>query len=107
MERFILLVSPFAPHVAEELWQRLGHESSLAYEPWPQFEPSLARPAELEIAVQVNGKVRARVKVPAEATEEQMKQAALEHEKIRAMLQERTVRKVICVPGRLVSIVAN
>jgi len=107
LESFVLVLAPFAPHIAEELWRRLGHEQSLAYEPWPAFDPDLARDVEVEIAVQVNGKVRSRVKVPAEADEERMRQAAMADEKIRRELEGKTVRRVICVPGRLVNIVVT
>jgi len=107
IERFLLVLAAFSPHIAEELWQRLGHSESLAYESWPRFDPELARVLEVEIAVQISGKVRARLTISADASEDEMQQAAMEHEKIRQELEGKTVRKVICVPGRLVNIVAK
>ena len=67
LEQFVLLLSPFAPHMAEELWQALGHTKSLAYEPWPKFDAALAQEDTIEIPVQINGKVRSKVTVPADA----------------------------------------
>jgi len=107
VERLLLVLAPFAPHIAEELWQRLGHADSLAYEPWPAFDPEVAREPQVEIAVQLNGKVRTRITISADAGQEQMKQIAMEDEKVKAGLKGKSVRKVICVPGRLVNIVAK
>lgn len=110
LETFVLLLSPFAPHIAEELWQRLkgpAWRGSLATEPWPTYDPELARDEVVEIAVQINGKVRARVQVPADADEEHMKSAALSCSAITAALADRNVRFIKCVPGRLVNIVAE
>ena len=107
IEPFVLLVSPFAPHIAEELWERLGHRESLAYRPWPQFDPELARDDQVEIAVQIRGKVKSRIMVPADADEKQLTKAALADDRIKRELEGKTVRKVIAVKGRLVNIVAN
>jgi leucyl-tRNA synthetase len=105
MEPFVLLLAPFAPHAAEELWQRLGHAESLAYEPWPQYDEEFAKEKQLELAVQINGKVKDRIMVPVEMDEEQIKAQALAGEKIIAALAGKTPKKVIVVKGRLVSIV--
>jgi leucyl-tRNA synthetase len=107
IERFVLLVSPFAPHLAEELWHRLGHDSSLAYEPWPVYDEKLARDEEVEIGVQINGKMKARVMVAVDADEDTIRSAALGQENVAKTLEGKTVRKVIVVKGRLVNIVAN
>jgi len=107
LEPFVLAFAPFAPHLAEELWQRLGHRESLAHAPWPQFDPALARDDEVEIAVQITGKVKARIMVPADADEATHERAALADDHVRAALEGKTVRKVIVVKGRLVNIVAN
>ncbi len=107
IEPFLLVLSPFTPHLAEELWHRLGHESTLAYEPWPAFDEALARDEEVEIGVQVNGKLKARVMVAADADEESIRSAALGVTKVAAAIAGKTVRKVIVVKGRLVNIVAN
>ncbi len=107
LEQFVLLLSPFAPHLAEELWQALGHEQSLAYEPWPEWEEKYVKQETLELPVQVNGKVRGRITVPADADQEQIKQAALSDEKVAAYVQGKQVARVIVVPGRLVNVVVR
>ena len=107
IEPFVLVIAPFAPHLAEELWQRLGHRDSLAYEPWPQHDPDLARDEQVEIAVQISGKVKARIVVAADADDQAMEAAALADERVQRELSGKHVRKVIVVKGRLVNIVAN
>src|SRR5262249_51496397 len=82
LNTFVLLLSPFAPHLAEELWQTLGQKDTLAYEPWPKFDPALTKADAIEVPVQVNGKVRSKVTVPADSDEAALKQAALADEKI-------------------------
>ena len=106
-EKFVLLLSPIAPHVCEELWQKLGHDKTLAYEPWPTFDEKHLAVDEVEILVQVLGKPKARIMVPADADENALREAALADEKVQAAIAGKTVRKVICVKGRLVNIVAN
>ena len=105
VESFILLLAPFAPHIAEELWQRLGHQESLAYQPWPKYEQELAKEKQIELPVQINGKVRDRILVPADLDEEQIKAGALASEKVVAALAGKSPRKVIVVKGKMVSIV--
>ncbi|MHB1562051.1 MAG: leucine--tRNA ligase [Isosphaeraceae bacterium] len=107
METFALLLAPMAPHLAEELWSLLGHTQSLAYEPWPSYDPALLKEEEIEVPVQVNGKLRARVLVPAEADSPAIEQAARRDERIAAMLEGKTVRKVVVVPGKLVNFVVG
>ncbi len=107
IEPFVLLVSPFAPHLAEELWSRLGHAQTLAFEPWPAFDPKLAKDVQVEVAVQVMGKIKSRIMGPADLDEPGLEAAALGDETIRRELADKTVRKVIVVKGRLVNIVAN
>ena len=94
-----------APHIAEELWQQLGHGESLACEPWPKYDAELAKEKQIELPVQVNGKVRDRIVVPADLDEEQIKAKALANEKVIAFLGGKTPKKVIVVKGKLVSIV--
>ncbi|GAB3984723.1 leucine--tRNA ligase [Plantactinospora veratri] len=103
-EPLLLMLSPFAPHIAEELWRRLGHAESLAYEPFPVADPSLLVAETVTYPVQVNGKVRGRVEVPAGATEEEIRSAALAA--VADQLAGREPRKVIVVTGRMVSVVA-
>jgi leucyl-tRNA synthetase len=105
METFTLLLAPMAPHVAEELWQLLGHDTTLAYEPWPSYDPALLKDEEVEVPVQVNGKLRSRVAVPDGADASALEAAARGDEKVSAMLEGKTVRKVIVVPGKLVNFV--
>jgi len=107
LEKFVLLLSPFAPHLAEELWQALGHTTTLAHEPWPQFDPELAKEDTREIAVQINGKVRAKIRVPADADQERMIAAARTEGRIAELLTGKQVVKQIAVPGRLVSFVVK
>ncbi len=107
MEPFVLVISPFAPHLAEELWHRLGHETTLAYEPWPEYDEKLAQDEQLEIAVQVSGKIKAKFMIAADADAQAIESAALADESVKSALVGKTVRKVIVVKGRLVNIVAN
>ncbi|CUA78887.1 leucine--tRNA ligase [Anoxybacillus suryakundensis] len=107
MEGFIKLLSPVCPHIAEELWEKLGHNNTIAYEAWPAYDEAKLVEDEVEIVIQVNGKVRAKLHVPADATKEQLEQLAMEDEKIKEQIEGKTVRKVIAVPGKLVNIVAN
>jgi len=106
IEPFVLVLSPFAPHLGEELWRRLGHDTTLCFEPWPMFDEALTRHDEVEVAVQINGKLKGRVMVSADADEETIQTAALADEKIVNDLQGKTIRKVIVVKGRLVNVVA-
>jgi leucyl-tRNA synthetase len=101
----VLMLAPLTPHIAEELWQRLGHNESLAYEPFPEADPAYLVVDEVEIAVQVNGKVRAQVKVASGASDTDHEAAARADARIAALLDGGTVRKVIVVPGRLVNFV--
>jgi leucyl-tRNA synthetase len=104
-EVFILLLSPFAPHLAEEFWQRLGHSQSLAAEPWPMADAALLEESMLTLAVQVNGKRRDEIEVPADADEETIRRAALASPGVARQLGDREPKRVIIVPGRLVNIV--
>lgn len=107
MENFVQMLSPIAPHIAEELWERLGHAESVTYEPWPAYDPALTVDAEVEIAVQVNGKIADRVSIPSDMDEAGMQAAAMSLDKVKALLEGKTVRKVIAVKGKLVNIVAG
>ena len=105
--RFVLCLAPFAPHVAEELWQLLGHEQSLARQPWPSYDESMLAEQTIEIAVQVNGKLRGRVQIPADADDEAALAAALADEKVAAAVADKQIVKKIVVPGRLVNLVVK
>ena len=105
MERFLRLLSPFAPHICEELWQRLGHEASITIEDWPACEEQLCVDETVEIAVQIKGKVRARIQIAADAGDDQIVAAAKADEKIAAELAGKEIRRAIVVKGRLVNLI--
>jgi leucyl-tRNA synthetase len=104
-EAFLRLLSPFAPHLAEELWQRLGHTSSVALAPWPEADPALLIDETVLLVVQVNGKRRGEVRVRKDADEAAVREAVLADEAVQRHLAGQTPRKWIVVPGRLVNLV--
>ena len=106
-ERFVLILSPFAPHLAEELWQRLGHDKSLAYEPWPEYDEKLLVEKTIEIPVQVNGKLRGRITVPADADEDAIITAAISEPRVAAAIEGKSIAKKIYVPRRMVNLVVK
>ena len=101
------LLSPFAPHLAEELWQRLGFEGTASTHPWPQYDESFLVESEVEYVVQINGKVRDRVRVPAKAEKEEIEGLVLASPKVAEAIAGQTIVKVIVVPGKLVNIVVK
>ncbi len=103
--KFLILLSPFAPHIAEELWNQLGNKKSIFTEKWPQFDPKLVKDETIELVVQVNGKVRAKLSVPAEISEEEAKNLATSDVAIKKWLAGQEPKKVIFVRGRLINIV--
>ena len=109
---FLILLQPFAPHLAEELWAkvhsafRIPH-SALAYAPWPKFDPALLVESTIEIPVQVSGKLRDKLIVPAESTQQQLEEAALASAKVKEFIVGKTVKKIIVVPKKLVNVVAG
>jgi leucyl-tRNA synthetase len=112
LEPFVLLLSPFAPHLAEEAWQLLRHgdggsKKSLAYEPWPSFDPALLVESEVEIAVQVNGKVRGKIRIPADGDQETAQKIATAEPRVAENLAGKQIVKVVFVPGRLLSFVVK
>ncbi len=107
IETLVLLLAPFAPHIAEELWRELGHEGSVLREPWPKVNESALKREQLEIVLQVNGKVRGRILVSADADAKTVEAEALANPQVTKWLEGRTVRKVVYVPGRLVNIAAG
>ncbi|YCA43234.1 leucine--tRNA ligase [Bacillus sp. JZ8] len=107
MQGFLKLIAPITPHIAEELWSKLGGSETISYEAWPAYDESKLVDDEIEIVVQINGKVRAKLKVPAETTREGLQDLAMEDSKVQEQIEGKTVRKVIAVPGKLVNIVAN
>jgi leucyl-tRNA synthetase len=107
LEPFVLLLSPLAPHLAEELWQVLGHSSTLAYEPWPAFDELMIAESEIDVPVQVNGKLRGKIRVPVGADQPAIEAAARADSGVASYLAGKTVVKVIYVPGRLLNFVVK
>lgn len=107
MEQFVLLLSPYAPHLAEELWQILGHKDTLAYIAWPEYDEALTQDATIEIPVQIRGKVRSRIQVPAGISKSDLEQAAKDDKKVAELLVGKELLKTIVVPGRLVNFVTK
>jgi leucyl-tRNA synthetase len=107
VEGFIKMLAPIAPHMTEELWSKLGHEGTLSYEAWPTFDESKLVDNEVEIVLQVNGKVKAKVMIPRDMNKEDLEKIAMENDEIKSQIEGKTIRKVIAVPGKLVNIVAN
>jgi len=107
LEKLVLMLSPFAPHLGEELWRRLGHMGSVHLEAWPSYDPQLAASGEVTVVVQVDGKVRERLTVSADLPVEEVQTLALDSERVRAFLAGRTVERVVAVPGKLINIVTG
>ncbi|MEF7436804.1 leucine--tRNA ligase [Paenibacillus lautus] len=107
MENFVQLLSPLAPHLAEELWSRLGYSESVTYVPWPEFDEAWTVEAEVEIVVQVNGKIVERAKIAKDMDQEAMQQHSLSLPNVKQALEGKSIRKIIAVPGKLVNIVAG
>jgi len=107
IDTLVLLLVPTAPHLAEELWQQTGHEYSIHNQSWPQWDEELARDEEITLVVQVNGKLRDRVAVPASITEAEARQLALERQRVKAYLEGKEIVNIIYIPGRLVNLVVR
>ena len=107
LETLVLLMNPFTPHICEEMWARLGHAEGLVSHPWPAADEAAAREEAVQLAVQVNGKVRGHVMVARDATEDEVRRAALEEPRVREHLAGRPIAKFVLVPGRLVSVVVR
>jgi leucyl-tRNA synthetase len=103
----VLLLGPFAPYLAHELWEMLGEKGNLLKAPWPKYDATLAKEEELEIPVQVNGKLRSRIVVSADATEETILERALADEKVQTAIAGKQIVKKIYVPGKLVNVVVK
>jgi leucyl-tRNA synthetase len=106
-ENFVLMLAPFAPHICEEIWQRLGHDQSLARYPWPKFDPAKLQETTMELPVQVNGKLRDKISVPADADEQTILKAAERAEKVRPWIEGKTIVKRLYVPRKLVNFVVK
>jgi leucyl-tRNA synthetase len=106
-EALLRMLSPFAPHMAEELWERLGHATSIVVAGWPVFDPEVAKAQEIVVPVQVNGKVRARLTVPVDVSEDALRDRALADPQVQHYTAGKTVRKVVVAGGKLVSVVVS
>ncbi len=104
-DALVRMLAPLAPHVAEELWHLLGHETTVVWAPFPKADASLLVDDEVELPVQINGKVRARIRVPSDASSEAIEAAALADPAVIAALDDRAIRKTVVVPGKMVSLV--
>jgi len=107
LEKLVLVVSPFVPYVAQEMWEELGGTNPVLREPWPSYDPDLAREEEVEIPVQVNGKLRSRIRAPFGAPREELERLALADEKIRALVAAKQIVKIVVVPDKLVNVVVR
>ncbi len=103
----VLLLEPFAPYLAHELWEMLGEKGSLLRAPWPKYDAALAREDEIEVPVQINGKLRGLVRTPADATQDVLQASAFADEKVKAAIAGKQIVKVIVVPGKLVNLVVR
>lgn len=105
LEPLAILISPYAPHIAEELWEKLGHDSSVSTVPFPKFENKYLVESEKEYPVSFNGKMRFTLKLPLDLTKEQIEEIVMADERTQAQLQGRTPNKVIIVPGKIINLV--
>jgi leucyl-tRNA synthetase len=105
MENFVLLLSPFAPHIAEELWEKFGHSNSTAYEPWPAYDESKCAESTVEVVLQVNGKIRSKVSVAKDTANEELERLAFGDANIQRHIDGKRIIKKIVVPNKLVNIV--
>ncbi|MCC1313348.1 leucine--tRNA ligase [Staphylococcus aureus] len=107
IEGFVKMLAPIAPHIGEELWSKLGHEESITYQPWPTYDEALLVDDEVEIVVQVNGKLRAKIKIAKDTSKEEMQEIVLSNDNVKASIEGKDIMKVIAVPQKLVNIVAK
>jgi leucyl-tRNA synthetase len=107
MEGFVKMLSPLAPHIAEELWNLLGHDGTITYEKWPTYDASELVENTVQMVIQVNGKVRSHLKIARDAAKDKVESAAKNDENVKRYLDGKTVRKVIVVPNKIVNIVVK
>jgi len=105
IEAIILLIAPFAPHLAEEFWKRLAKKGSVFEQSWPRYDPEAIKKEIASLVVQINGKVRSKVDVPTDATDEKIKEIVFLDEKVQKWIKDKSIKKVIVVPGKIVNIV--
>jgi len=105
IDNLLILLSPFSPHICEELWQQTGHQSSIYLQPWPRYNPDALILDEVEMVIQISGKVKERIKVPINSAKEELEQIALDNPKIMALTDGREIVKIVVVPNKLINIV--
>ena len=106
IEGLVKLLSPVAPHICEEMWETLGHNKTIAYEPWPKYDESKLAANTIKMAVSVNGKPRATIEVPLDLDEEELKKIALEQEGVKRNVEGKEIKKIIVVKNKIINIVA-
>jgi leucyl-tRNA synthetase len=107
MNTFLILLSPYAPHIAEELWSKLGNEDSIAHATWPTWNESALVESSVEVPIQINGKVKTKISVAPDASKQVIEETALADDKVKELLDGKTIVKQIVVPGRLVNFVVK
>jgi leucyl-tRNA synthetase len=107
VEALVRMISPFTPHMAEELWEMLGHPAGIVAAGWPEFSEAVAKSEEITVPVQINGKLRARITVPADLAEDRVRELVMADPQVLKHLDGKTVKKVVVAGGRLVSIVVS
>ena len=107
IEGLVKLLAPIAPHMMEEIWQVLGHDHTLTYEPWPTYEAKYLMADTVEVVVQVNGKVRAKLNVDRDMASDKLQALALADAHVKSFLENKEVKKVIAIPNKIVNIVAK
>jgi leucyl-tRNA synthetase len=107
IDALVILISPFAPHTAEELWEMTGHDGGLAKAVWPSFDENVAKAEEIVVPVQVNGKLRGRLTVPADTLESELRERALADAAVRPHVDGKTIKSVVIVKGRLINVVVS
>ena len=105
IEPFLIMLSPFAPHISEELWSKLGHKETMQFEPFPEYDEELIKEQEKEYPVAINGKVRAKIKLPVDISQEGAKEKVLQLEKVQKYIEGKNIRRFIFVPNRMINIV--
>jgi leucyl-tRNA synthetase len=105
--RFVRILAPFAPHVSEELWMKLGEQPSITQQPWPEYDGAQLVDESIEMPIAIKGKVRTHIAVPTDASSAALEKLALSDPKVAELISGKTVRKVIVVPGRMINIVAD
>jgi len=105
IEKMLILLSPFAPHLAEEIWQKIGNKNSIFFEKWPKYDPKLVKEETITLIIQVNGRVRDKIEVEADISEKEARELAISQEKVQKWIEGKEIKKVVFVPGKLINIV--